>query len=184
MLSLKKIFSFLLLIPFYWGVCLYTNFIAVSFWNQSKLFLFLILHFFSHWGGVFGEFPLIGILIAKVHGYFVKDFPGIFIKVFGILFILCASRNFLWLVMLFVFLFVPNDELLFLPTKMDLKWCQMRPLRNDISQFWLVMVFGWYLWTITILEQLCLQVVTWLGGIHSQYDQSNLFCSESLSNSH
>lgn len=140
--------------------------------------------FFSLRGGVFGEFPLIGILIAKVHGYFVKDFPGIFIKVFGILFILCASRNFLWLVMLFVFLFVPNDELLFLPTKMDLKWCQMRPLRNDISQFWLVMVFGWYLWTITILEQLCLQVVTWLGGIHSQYDQSNLFCSESLSNSH
>lgn len=140
--------------------------------------------FFSLRGGVFSEFPLIGILIAKVHGYFVKDFPGIFIKVFGILFILCASRNFLWLVMLFVFLFVPNDELLFLPTKMDLKWCQMRPLRNDISQFWLVMVFGWYLWTITILEQLCLQVVTWLGGIHSQYDQSNLFCSESLSNSH
>lgn len=140
--------------------------------------------FFSLRGGVFGEFPLIGILIAKVHGYFVKDFPGIFIKVFGILFILCASRNFLWLVMLFVFLFVPNDELLFLPTKMDLKWCQMRPLRNDISQFWLVMVFGWYLWTITILEQLCLQVVTWFGGIHSQYDQSNLFCSESLSNSH
>ena len=144
----------------------------------------LLAFFFSLRGGVFGEFPLIGILIAKVHGYFVKDFPGIFIKVFGILFILCASRNFLWLVMLFVFLFVPNDELLFLPTKMDLKWCQMRPLRNDISQFWLVMVFGWYLWTITILEQLCLQVVTWLGGIHSQYDQSNLFCSESLSNSH
>lgn len=139
--------------------------------------------FFSHWGEGFGEFPLIGILIAKVHGYFVKDFPGIFIKVFSILFILCASRNFLWLVMLFVFLFVPNDELLFLPTKMDLKWCQMRPLQNDISQFWLVMVVGWYLWTITILELLCLQVVTWLGGIHSQYDQSNFFCSESLSNS-
>ena len=85
---------------------------------------------------------------------------------------MCASRNYLWLVMLFVFLFVPNDELLFLPRKMDLKWCQMKPFQNDICQCWLVIVVSWYLLTTAILEHVCLKVVIWLRGIHSQNSQS------------
>ena len=71
-----------------------------------------------------------------------NDFLGFFIKVFDILSDSCASNCISLACNAVCVHSDPNDEQLFLPTKLDLKSCLMGLLQNGLSQCWLAMIVG------------------------------------------